>query len=43
MATPDPGVQKVELSVGDATCRLDPGQVRDIVTALLDRRGAGGK
>jgi threonine aldolase len=35
MATIDPGVQRVELSVGDATCKLEPGQVRDIVTALL--------
>jgi hypothetical protein len=37
MATVDPGVQRVELSVGDATCRLAPGQVRDISTALLRR------
>jgi threonine aldolase len=42
MATTDPGVQKVELSVGDATCRLDPGQVRDIITALLGRPAAAG-
>ena len=34
-ATADPGVQRVELSVGDATCALPPDQVRDIVTALL--------
>jgi threonine aldolase len=33
--TADPGVQRVELSVGDATCALPPDQVRDIVTALL--------
>ena len=32
--TADPGVQRVELSVGDATCALQPGQVRDIVAAL---------
>jgi threonine aldolase len=37
MATIDPGVQRVELSVGDATCKLEPGQVRDIITALLGR------
>jgi threonine aldolase len=37
MATIDPGVQRVELSVGDATCTLEPGQVRDIITALLGR------
>jgi threonine aldolase len=34
MATPDPGVQRVELSVGDATRALRPEQVRDIITAL---------
>lgn len=34
MATPDPDVQRVELSVGDATRALRPGQVRDIITAL---------
>jgi hypothetical protein len=34
MGTPDPGVQRVELSVGDATRAVPPGQVRDIVTAL---------
>jgi threonine aldolase len=33
--TADPGVQRMELSVGDATCALAPEQVRDIVTALL--------
>ena len=37
MATMDPGVQRVELSVGDATRKLEPDQVRDIVTALLSR------
>ena len=37
MTTPDPSVQRVELSVGDATCALPPGQVRDIITALLAR------
>jgi threonine aldolase len=35
MTTGDPGVQRVELSVGDATCALEPGQVRDIVSALV--------
>ncbi len=34
MSTVDPGVQRVELSVGDATCALKPGQVRDIIAAL---------
>jgi hypothetical protein len=37
MTTIDPGVQRVELSVGDATCKLEPDQVRDIITALLER------
>jgi threonine aldolase len=37
MTTIDPGVQRVELSVGDATCELEPGQVREIITALLGR------
>jgi threonine aldolase len=32
--TADPGVQRVELSVGDATCALKPEQVRDIVAIL---------
>lgn len=31
------GVQHVELSVGDATCKLEPDQVRNIITALLGR------
>jgi threonine aldolase len=37
MPTGDPGVQRVELSVGDATCALRPDEVRDIVAALLGR------
>jgi hypothetical protein len=37
MTTADPRVQKVELSVGDATCTLPPDQVRDIITALITR------
>ncbi len=37
MATIDPGVQRVELSVGDATCILAPGQIRDIIAALIGR------
>jgi threonine aldolase len=35
MTTVDPGVQLVELSVGDATCELEPDQVRDIIAALI--------
>ena len=35
MTTPDPGVQRVELSVGDATCALPAARVRDIITALV--------
>lgn len=34
MTTGDPGVQRVELSVGDATCALAPGQVGDVIAAL---------
>jgi len=37
MTTMDPRVQRVELSVGDATCKLEPDQARDIITALLGR------
>jgi len=37
MTTADPRVQKVELSVGDATCALPPEQVRDIIAALTVR------
>jgi threonine aldolase len=36
MPTADPGVQRVELSVGDATRALQPDQVRDIIAALID-------
>jgi len=36
MPTVDPGVQRVELSVGDATRALQPDQVRDIIAALTD-------
>jgi threonine aldolase len=35
MTTLDPGVQRVELSVGDATCALDPGEIRDLIAALV--------
>jgi threonine aldolase len=35
MTTLDPGVQRVELSVGDATCKLAPEEVRDIIADLL--------
>lgn len=34
-ATIDPGRQRVELSVGDATCELAPERVRDIIAALI--------
>ena len=34
MTTVDPGVQRVELSVGDATCALDPAEIRDVIAAL---------
>jgi hypothetical protein len=35
MPTIDPGIQQVELSVGDATCALEPDRVRDIIAALI--------
>jgi threonine aldolase len=35
MATGDPGVQRVEFTVGDATCELHPAEIRDIVAALV--------
>jgi threonine aldolase len=35
MSTPDPGTQRVELSVGDATLALQPAEVREFVRALL--------
>jgi threonine aldolase len=34
MTTTDPGIQRVELSVGDATCTLKPDRIRDIIAAL---------
>ena len=34
VVTADSGVQRVELSVGDATCALPAEQVRDIIAAL---------
>ena len=34
--TADPAVQRVELSVGDATCELEPAEIRDIVAALAE-------
>jgi threonine aldolase len=35
MTTIDPGVQRVEFSVGDATCALRPEQIRDAIAALV--------
>ena len=35
MTTADPGVQRVELAVGDATLDLEPSEVRDIIAALV--------
>jgi hypothetical protein len=37
MTTADPGVQRVELSVGDATRALQADQVRDIIATLTRR------
>jgi threonine aldolase len=39
MTTGDPAVQRVELSVGDATRALEPAQVRDIIAALVTGDG----
>ena len=35
MTTIDPDIQRVELSVGDATCALEPDRIRDIIAALI--------
>ncbi len=35
MGTPDPGTQRVELAVGDATLALRPAEVREFIRALL--------
>ena len=37
MTTIDPGIQRVELSVGDATCTLEPDRVSDIIATLTGR------
>jgi hypothetical protein len=37
MTTIDPHVQRVEFSVGDATCTLEPDRIRDIIAALIGR------
>jgi threonine aldolase len=34
MTSGDPGMQRVELSVGDATCAMDPAEIRDVFAAL---------
>jgi threonine aldolase len=36
MPTGDPDMQRVELSVGDATCALSPAEIRDIIAALAE-------
>jgi threonine aldolase len=36
MPTADPGVQRVELSVGDATRALQPDQIRNIIATLIE-------
>jgi hypothetical protein len=38
MTTGDPAVQRVELSVGDATLRLEPAEVADCITELIGAR-----
>jgi hypothetical protein len=34
MPTPDPGVQRIELSIGDATCALSPAEVATAIRTL---------
>jgi threonine aldolase len=34
MTTADPDVQRIELSVGDATCAMPPDQIREIIATL---------
>ncbi len=43
MTTPDPGTQRVELAVGDATLALRPGEIRDFIQALPACLAAGGR
>jgi hypothetical protein len=43
MTTGDPAVQRVELSVGDATRALTPDQVRDIIATLTGRQNGGNR
>jgi hypothetical protein len=35
MPTGDTAVQRIELSVGDATCELEPAEVREIFASLV--------
>jgi hypothetical protein len=37
--TVDPGTQKVELSVGDATCQWEPKELAGVIARLADRSG----
>jgi threonine aldolase len=41
MTTGDPAVQRVELSVGDATLRLEPAEVAKCIAALIGAHEAG--
>ena len=40
--TADPGVVRLELSVGDATCALEPAEIRAIFAELAGTRGRPG-
>ncbi len=40
MTTTDPGVQRIELSVGDATMDFEPGEVSEIFAAITGRDGS---
>jgi threonine aldolase len=40
MTSTDPGVQRIELSVGDATLQFEPGEVSEIFAAITGRDGS---
>jgi threonine aldolase len=40
MTTADPGVQRIELSVGDATMDFEPGEVSEIFAAITGQAGS---
>jgi hypothetical protein len=40
--TADPDMLRLELSVGDATCALEPAEIRGIFAELVDAAGENG-